>query len=222
MIRNVFGKAVTKSTALSLLEYNIKDGSAITSVDLAKVALALKNSQGKGKDEEEALRSVQIVREICGRNQEEEEFCTLGWIYNATGSAITLLDTHNGRGNLAASTLYPVRIENGQWGMFLHEQSCFESSGAVVYEGYNSNYRQICYWCVAWKNRSMSSTPQVHVKIGRDIDWCKNEWNNVYRTLENSGSLHRIKEKGWLSVISASARPNVVFEALLTMDHDHL
>lgn len=162
MIRNVFGKAVTKSTALSLLEYKNKDESAISSVDLAKVALALKNSQGKGKDEEEVLRSVQIVREICGRKQ-EEEFCTLGWIYNATGSAITLLDTHNGRGKLAASTLYPVRIENGQWGMFLHEQSCLESSGAVVYEGYNSDYLQICYWCVAWKNRSMSSSPQVPI-----------------------------------------------------------
>lgn len=72
---------------------------------------------------------------------------------------VTLLDTHNGRGKLAASTLYPVRIENGQWGMFLHEHSCFESSGAVVYEGYSFHSRDIFYWCVAWKNRS--SSPQV-------------------------------------------------------------
>lgn len=60
---------------------------------------------------------------------------------------------------------------------------------------------------------------QVHVEIGKDVDWCKNEWNNVYKILENGGSLHRIEARGWRSVITASTCPNVVFEALLTMEH---
>lgn len=77
MICNVFGKAVTKSTALNLLEYKNSYESDISCVDLARVALALKNSQGKGEDEEEALRSVKILRDECGR--EEGGFCTLGY-----------------------------------------------------------------------------------------------------------------------------------------------
>ncbi|CAK9325828.1 unnamed protein product [Citrullus colocynthis] len=215
MIRNVLGKAVTKSTVMGLPEYKNGD-TEIRSVELAKVALALKNSQGKGKDEEEALRSVESLIEQCAR---QDNRFTLGWIYNASGGAITLLDSRNERGDLAASNLYPLRIENGQWGVFLHKPSYSESCGGVVYEGVDYHNFTTLYWCVAWKNQSRSSYGQVHVKIGRDTDWCDNEWNNVYKALEKCGSLHRAKEEGWRSVISASPGPCVVFEALLTMKH---
>lgn len=159
MIGNVIGKAVTKSTLIGLPEY---DGDReIRGEDLARVALALKNSQGKGKDEEEALRHVERLRDACAHEQSR---FTLGWIYNASGGAITLIDSRDWQGELASSNPYPVRIENGQWGVFLHKQSLSlssgVSSGAVVYQGAD-RYRTPCYWCVAWKNEPRSSA-QVH------------------------------------------------------------
>lgn len=151
MIGNVIGKAVTKSTLIGLPEY---DGDReIRGEDLARVALALKNSQGKGKDEEEALRHVERLRDACAHEQSR---FTLGWIYNASGGAITLIDSRDWQGELASSNLFPVRIENGQWGVFLHKQSLSKSSGAVVYRGVNP-YRRPCYWCIAWKNQATSS-----------------------------------------------------------------
>ncbi|XP_038889583.1 23 kDa jasmonate-induced protein-like [Benincasa hispida] len=215
MICNIFGKAVTKWTVIGLPEYKNYD-TEINRVELATVALAWKNSQGKGKEEEEALRSLE---DLTARIARQEDRFTLGWIYNASGGAITLLDRRNGSGDLAASTLCPLRIENGQWGVFVHKQIYSESSGAVVYEGFDYLNSTTSYWCVAWKNISRLSSAQVHVKIGRDVDWCENEWNNVYKALERCGSLHRTKEEGWRSVISASPGPHVVFEALLTMKH---
>lgn len=55
---------------------------------------------------------------------------------------------------------YPTRIENGQWGGFLHVKTsgtATGSSAAVVYRGVNNN-DQHCDWMAAWSNPWNRST----------------------------------------------------------------
>ena len=84
---------------------------------------------------------------------------TLCLIYNATGDPIDFVTDHSWHGHIGPGP-YPTRIENGQWGGFLHVKTsgtATGSSAAVVYRGVNNN-DQHCDWMAAWSNPWNRST----------------------------------------------------------------
>ena len=130
MACNVFGDPITI-------------GKEKGSEDRAYVALQLKNVGAKDKNALEYLEKLNA--------QWGTEVSTMGLIYNATGNAIKLLKTHDWHGCIGASP-FLIRIENGQWGVFLHvDTDSTGSEAAVVYRG--QNLRGVTTdWFLSWSN----------------------------------------------------------------------
>ncbi|KAG7023959.1 hypothetical protein SDJN02_14987, partial [Cucurbita argyrosperma subsp. argyrosperma] len=157
MACNVFGDPITYSSLERMSEYVGKEK---RSEDRAYVALQLKNVGAKGKNALEYLEKLNA--------QWGTEVSTMGLIYNATGNAIKLLKTHDWHGCIGASP-YPIRIENGQWGVFLHvDTDSTGSEAAVVYRG--ENLRGVTTdWFLSWSN-----PPSYHLTTNKGVDtgWC--------------------------------------------------
>ncbi|MDK0622407.1 hypothetical protein P5E90_16505, partial [Clostridium perfringens] len=93
-------------------------------------AFLLKNAQGKDASARSFVDELRADYKPLG----ESTGCL---IYNATGDRLQLVAYNDFSGRLARSP-YPIFIENGQWGVFLHGRfGAVASTGAVVYEGYN-------------------------------------------------------------------------------------
>ncbi|KAH7516224.1 hypothetical protein FEM48_Zijuj10G0112600 [Ziziphus jujuba var. spinosa] len=139
----VFGNPVTDETLEGLPRY---DGKQIGPIDRARVALNWKNAEGK---DVRALQHAENLMEKCG-----VDVATLCLIYNATGGTVEYSGHKDWEGHLGAAP-YPIMIENGQWGVFLHLQNPGSDAGcvgAVVYRGTNAE-NEDCDWMLAWRLR---------------------------------------------------------------------
>ncbi|XP_052205204.1 23 kDa jasmonate-induced protein-like [Diospyros lotus] len=139
---NVFGKPITDKTLRGMEEY---ENYTVTHWDRARVALEEKN---EGDKDTKARQYVEKLRQEWGNRA-----CTLCLIYNATGGNVVLVTTHDIYGRIGHAP-YPIMIENGQWGAFLHGRTPQEypgSSAAVVYRGKNKEELP-CDWMLAWSN----------------------------------------------------------------------
>ncbi|XP_048328472.1 23 kDa jasmonate-induced protein [Ziziphus jujuba] len=130
MAPNVFGDPITDETLKALPEYAIKE--TITSEDTAQVALNRK------------LPIPDIPVNV------------LGYINNATRHTLKLVYDHDWSGHVDESLSYPQKIENGQWGSFLHigdyPPGLFvrQSTAAVVYYANNGRIGGFCKLLFAW------------------------------------------------------------------------
>lgn len=138
----VFGIPITNTTLESLLEYN--SNANLEPIDRARVALKLKNSEGKN---DSALNYLEALKETSGY-----DVGTLCLIYNATGDTLKYALKKDWAGHIGSSP-YPIQIANGQWGAFLHVKGkgSTQSIGAVVYHGKDADAAD-CDWFLAWKN----------------------------------------------------------------------
>ena len=150
----VFGIPVTDTTLESLPEYEDRVPEPI---DRARVALKLKNSDGKN---ESALKYLLDLKETCGY-----DVGTLCLVYNATGDTLKYALKKDWAGHVGSSP-YPIQITNGQWGAFLHVKgkASIKSIGAVVYHGKDANAAD-CDWLVAWNNAREAGTSTVSSTI---------------------------------------------------------
>ena len=140
----VFGKAITNETLQAMTEYQ---GKTTTLKERAGVAMMMKNSEDK---DVQVRQQVEKLMEKAGGRE-----ATICLIYNATGDTLTLVTYHDWSGQIGF-TPYPPKIENGQWGVFLHVRNTATSDassvGAVVYRGRNGA-GEIRDWMQAWKNK---------------------------------------------------------------------
>ncbi|XP_074293849.1 23 kDa jasmonate-induced protein-like [Silene latifolia] len=108
MACHVFGTSVTDATFKGMTEYNHK---AIQAVDRARVALEMKNAEGKDIEARNFVDKIQTAIERKGVR------CV---IYNATGGPLKL-------------------VANGQWASFVHEKVNAASITALVFEATQDN-----------------------------------------------------------------------------------
>ncbi|CAL5381054.1 unnamed protein product [Camellia sinensis] len=147
MAYKVFGNPITEETLKGMPEYANK--SIITHVDKAHVAFNMKSTvEAQAREYMENLQ-----KKVPG--DRVHTFCK---IYNATGATVKFYTKRDYSGKLAAGSVYPVKIKNGQCGVFVHEgtkemgtEKCNGSCGAVVYSGRN-NDKEVCDWMMSWSN----------------------------------------------------------------------
>ncbi|KAK9735896.1 hypothetical protein RND81_04G236100 [Saponaria officinalis] len=203
MASNVFGTPVTDATLMGMTEYHDKP---IEAVHRAKVALEMKNSEGKDKEARSYIESVQEAIERKGVK------C---FIYNATGGPLKLITAFEYTGCVSESP-YPNVIQNGQWAAFVHEKNSNASSGAVIYEEIHGDGRQ---FVVGWSQRDNVPT-KCYAEI-RPFGYYGNISSNIVRQalrdrIENSVFTH-ISDDGEdtiLSSIGNTALPT--YEAIFT------
>ena len=142
MASNVFGNPVTDATLQAMPDYI---GKEITATDRAHVALNMKNAENKA---ENARAFVENLKKRYGNG-----VSTLCLIYNATGGNLIFAGHRDWWGRIGESP-YPNRLENGQWGAYLHVKTSGAATGSIaacVYRGENANgiARD---WMLAWYN----------------------------------------------------------------------
>ncbi|XP_022961400.1 23 kDa jasmonate-induced protein-like [Cucurbita moschata] len=214
MACNVFGDPITYSSLERMSEYVGKEK---RSEDRAYVALQLKNVGAKGKNALEYLEKLNA--------QWGTEVSTMGLIYNATGNAIKLLKTHDWHGCIGASP-FPIRIENGQWGVFLHvDTDLTGSEAAVVYRG--ENLRGVTTdWFLSWSNPPsyQLTTNKVFTKrdehnpfVGANHSSGNDLWNSLSKLLHESSLCHSVNQYESQSAGSIGNGSTVICEAIFSI-----
>nr|XP_048319611.1 23 kDa jasmonate-induced protein-like [Ziziphus jujuba var. spinosa] len=113
MALNVFGKPIGNETLKAMPTYQDKE--LITAVDRAYEALIMKNADNKDVN---ARKFVESLKKKYGASL----VATLCFIYNAAGNRLTFVASHDWEGHIGDCP-YPLLLENGQWGAFLHLQT---------------------------------------------------------------------------------------------------
>lgn len=142
MASNVFGNPITDSTLEGMPQYA---GKTITRTDRASAALNMKNA---GNKDTNARTFVENLKKQWG-----DGVSTLCLVYNATGDTVKFAANHDWYGHIGPSP-FPVEIQNGQWGGYLHVKISGEATGssaAVVYRGKNEAGVE-CDWMLSWSN----------------------------------------------------------------------
>ncbi|KAF5951332.1 hypothetical protein HYC85_009276 [Camellia sinensis] len=191
MAYKVFGNPITEETLKGMPEYANK--SIITHVDKAHVAFNMKSTvEAQVREYMENLQKI-----LPG-----DRVYTVCKIYNATGATVTFYTKRDYAGKLAAGSVYPVKIKNGQCGVFVHEGTkemcteectgeCTGSCGAVVYSGRNKD-KEVCDWMMSWSNRICDPYNKVYTEIDEHGHYPPNPadpvWFEIHAKLHLSGS----------------------------------
>nr|XP_048318976.1 23 kDa jasmonate-induced protein-like [Ziziphus jujuba var. spinosa] len=202
----VFGNPVTDETLEGLPRY---DGKQIGPIDRARVALNWKNAEGK---DVRALQHAENLMEKCG-----VDVATLCLIYNATGGTVEYSGHKDWEGHLGAAP-YPIMIENGQWGVFLHLQNPGSDAGcvgAVVYRGTNAE-NEDCDWMLAWRLRKDTNDNRAYTEV-REIDHFNGMWDEIHNSLLKSDSLDKSDSHGCLSFVTIGNHKYSICRAILTL-----
>ncbi|KAM7497480.1 hypothetical protein LguiA_021894 [Lonicera macranthoides] len=179
MADGVFGTPIDIDTLKGMPEYRDK---TIQRSDMAEVARDLMHAEGKDTN---CQRYVDNLSNSYGTGVK-----TLCTIYNATGDDITYVLSHDWHGEVADRP-YPMTIQNGQWGGFLHVHPTgmpIGSAGAVVYRGINAIGRPMNWllsWSVPWSTLFGGSN-RVLTEIREDGHYQEDNWNYIYNMLENA------------------------------------
>ncbi|KAH7515066.1 hypothetical protein FEM48_Zijuj11G0156600 [Ziziphus jujuba var. spinosa] len=110
MALNVFGKPIRNHALKVMPEY--QDKKVITAVDRAYEALMMKDADNKAENAQKFVEGLKpkyaaaLISTVC-------------LIYNATGNRLTFIRSHDWEGHIGDYP-YPLLLENGQWGAFLH------------------------------------------------------------------------------------------------------
>ncbi|PSS10193.1 Jasmonate-induced protein [Actinidia chinensis var. chinensis] len=209
MAYNVFGNAITDATLKALPEYQNK---TITRTDRARVAYMKKNADNKDVN---ARQYVKGLRDKYGSNDSVQ--CL---IYNATGDPVTFVLSHDFQGSLGESP-FPITIENGQWGGFLHVSWLFTGSiGGVVYRGKNC-YDEECDWFFAWNNPYNKSgyKSTAYVAIHPKGYYSDADWGSMFGTVLSTDVTHSCVWNGCLANGAVGRLDSAVFEGLMIDSH---
>nr|XP_043639346.1 23 kDa jasmonate-induced protein-like [Erigeron canadensis] len=169
---NVFGKPVTGGTRL----------------ERARKANEDPNADGK---RDEAVKYVKKQKENFGSG-----VSTLSIFYNATGETLFYAEDDSKYGKIYDS--YPARVQNGQWGAFLHIKNPVVASGSeafVVYRG-RFNDTDYCKQLIAWDVPWDQLTGYNHAYCEINDDNSEIDKNKVYKNMEAGGRQHSIMKSG--------------------------
>ncbi|KAL9233558.1 hypothetical protein vseg_008538 [Gypsophila vaccaria] len=205
MACHVFGTPVTDATLKGMTEYHDK---TIEAVDRAKVALEMKNAEGKDADARAFAESVQKSIDKKGVR------CL---IYNATGGPLKLVAVFDYLGSVSESP-FPSVLQNGQWAALVHEKanSSSTSVAAVIYEATQSLQRQ---WVVGWFQRDnvLSKCCSEMRPFGYYSMASSNYLRQTFRDrIESSPFIHITENNGDAIFTSIGNTHLPIFEAILT------
>ncbi|XP_074294748.1 23 kDa jasmonate-induced protein-like [Silene latifolia] len=197
---NVHGTPVTGATLKGMTEYHDKE---IKAVDRARVALEMKNAEGKDSD---ARRSNDTI----GKGVS----CL---IYNATGGPLKLVTAFQYTGWVEAFP-YPSLLQNGQYGSFVFLNTSDASSMAVVYEDTQDPKRQ---WVLGWR-RIPGTFNKCYAEIREPGHYSRGSSDSVRRSLQllidsSDDDIHEIENNGNMILSSFGNAPFPVYEAILTI-----
>ncbi|KAM7271768.1 hypothetical protein ACFE04_030982 [Oxalis oulophora] len=206
-----FGNPITDETLKEMPKYS---GKTISRKDRAYEALKMKNSEQK---DEKAHTYVKKLKSDYGIG-----ISTLCLVYNATGDPVSLVTYHDWWGHIGSAP-YPLLLENGQWGAFLHvhaNASVTGSQGAVVYRGLSCTDDNKYDWMLSWDNPGITlGNNHAYTEIF-DVDHFNGDgiWSTVQDKTGNSNRGARYNSNGCLSIVSIGEDTSPLFEAILTQD----
>ncbi|PSS24869.1 Jasmonate-induced protein [Actinidia chinensis var. chinensis] len=209
MATTVFGDPITNATLELMPEYR---GKKITRTDRAHVALNMKN---KGDKDAKAHKYVQDLQNNWGNGDSTQ--CL---IYNATGDRLAITLYHDVQGSLGAAP-YPLFIENGQWGAFLHVSWTFTGSiGAVVYRGKNESgdeFDCLLSWCNPYNKSSYNSA--AYIEIHASGYFSDVNWRQISDKLHASTLVHSSEWNGCKVSATMGRMDSAVFEGVVTLSN---
>ncbi|XP_057957983.1 23 kDa jasmonate-induced protein-like [Malania oleifera] len=143
----------------------------------------------------------------------------LATFYNATGGTISFVTDHDYHGHIGPSP-YPSRLENGQWGAFLHVHHTATptgSSAAAVYNGKNAD-GDGRDWLMAWSIPFMGDN-RTYSEVRAAGHYTSSVWGIISRNMSNS---ERTSEDTWdgcfsRATIGEGTSPN--FSATFTLEN---
>ncbi|KAF3443467.1 hypothetical protein FNV43_RR13149 [Rhamnella rubrinervis] len=115
---------------------------------------------------------------------------------------------------------YPVKIQNGQWGAFLHVKNAGQATGscaAVVYRGLNGD-GESCDWMFGWANpwNRARRNNAAYTAIGE-----AGAFQDLYGTWRDvffSGLVHCASWNGCSSTATTGSFTSPLFQATLTLE----
>lgn len=213
---NVFGLPIDDLTLQGLPEYADKE---VTKVDRAITALKLKNAEGKDANCRKFVENM--------KNDWGEGNATLVMLYNATGDNVKFVCDKNWHGHNGPSP-YPMTIQNGQWGGFLHVKQTGIAEGstaAVVYRG-KDNAGDQRDWFIGWNNPwdRLSYDNAVYCLV-RGAGAFENNWTQFEsRLMDTLGMVYTTKlyfadsDHGCIVEASTGSDSSPIVEAVLSLD----
>ncbi|GJX52907.1 hypothetical protein Tco_0281276 [Tanacetum coccineum] len=173
MASNVFGKPVTEGTRLE------------------RAASARKDPNADYK-RDEAIAYVRKQKSDSGNG-----VSTLCIFYNATGETLYYDQEHSWYGRVW--DLYPMEVQNGQWGAFLHVKRVAEATGSMAYVIYRveaNNNAGFCSCLIGWETPWNRLSLDTHAFC--DVyDDGKNDGNDtIYKNLNRSARQVAVQRVG--------------------------
>ena len=221
MADNVFGDPITDSTLRNMPEYKFKK--VISRKDRAAVARSMQHKHGND------VKVRHYVEKVA--KDSKSHIATLCVVYNATGDTVRYVGSHNWFDGHLAGSPYPISIENGQWGGFVHvkpDRRNAGSHGAVVYRGRNQTGSECsqggheCDWMVTWENpyNVKDYHNSVHTQVREKGHFHGDVWGKVWET--KSGKRHLVQRDTWNGCVSSASTGSghiAVVEAVFTLEH---
>ncbi|KAH7510473.1 23 kDa jasmonate-induced protein [Ziziphus jujuba] len=204
MAGNVFGNPVTDE-----LVQELYPGQKVTRKLKAQVAFQYINAGGKDVD---AKNFVYGLKEQYGNGISAK--CM---IYNATGDTLTYSGKKDWHGHIYESP-YPAKIQNGQWGAFLHvHPSWFAGSeSAIVYRGYNDN-DVVCDWMLSWGIPYVGDN-HAYTEIREGHHYETDHWDYIKGLLESQSTRHEDTWNGCHSNVTIGEGTSPEFVGIMTLE----
>ena len=142
MASNVFGKPVTEGTRLER-------------------AAAARKDQNADNKRDEAIAYVRKQKTNSGNG-----VSTLCIFYNATGETLDYDQENSWYGRVW--DLYPLEVQNGQWGAFLHVKNASAATGSMAYVIYRvecNNNAGFCSSLIGWETPWNRVSLDTHVSM---------------------------------------------------------
>ncbi|GJU96319.1 hypothetical protein Tco_1321075 [Tanacetum coccineum] len=195
MASNVFGKPVTEGTRLE------------------RAATAQKNPNADNK-RDEAIAYVRNQKEKFGNG-----VSTLCIIYNATGETLYYDQEHSWYGRVW--DLYPMEVQNGQWGAFLHVKNASAASGSMAYVTYRveaNNNAGFCSSLISWETPWNQVSLNTHAFCDVYDDGKSDDNDKIYNNLNGSARQVAIRKKGLWMTATIESDTSPLFEAHFNLD----
>ncbi|KAH7510780.1 hypothetical protein FEM48_ZijujUnG0089500 [Ziziphus jujuba var. spinosa] len=213
MASNVFGKPIRNQTLKAMPEYQDKE--VITAVDRAYEALMMKDADNK---DQKARKFVEGLKQ----KYDDALVSTLCFIYNATGNRLTFVGSCSWAGHIGYSP-YPLLLENGQWGAFLHIQKSRNagSIAATIYHGQDENgdaFDWMLSWYNPWNDRNRVYTEIREADKFEDIHLSNiHDQFDIHYSSATLNGCYSTATTGYSGVIDNEHRISPIFEGIMTL-----
>ncbi|XP_057957981.1 23 kDa jasmonate-induced protein-like [Malania oleifera] len=207
MAANVFGAPINDEFIKGLPE----PPEVITPAVRAQYAMNYINDGNKNVDAQNYVDNLKA--------QYGSGISCLATFYNATGGTISFVTDHDYYGHIGSSP-YPSRLENGQWGAFLHVHHTLSPSGssaAAVYGGKNAD-GEGRDWLMAWSIPFIGDNG-THSEVHEAGHYTSNVWGVISCNMSNSRHSTEYTWGGCTSRATIGEGNSPIFSATFTLEN---